>query len=341
MIVLEVLLILLAFCVCVRTALSDWKTGIISNKVLLRFAVLCIVLDIVYYGFVCNDLLPAFLLNFSVISIISILFYAVHIWGGGDSKLMILLGMAAPARHYYYLENEVLPVLSVIVLVFSVGYLYLVGQSVVYAIKRETAFSNKFDKTAIWDFVRDYLMASVYMTFLVNMFTRLIPEFYYDNPVLFLFVNMFVVMFIYEYPVFKSKMLLLLCAVADVVLICSSQVNVSAEQLWIYLVIAILFVIRTLVSRYNYQTIPEENLRPGMIICASNIMMMMSSNIEGLPDKLSEDMACRLTEEQVNAVHKWFKSKKDIDTITIVRKIPFAIFIAIGYGLFILLGLIR
>ena len=173
------------------------------------------------------------------------------------------------------------------------------------------------------------------------MFTRLIPEFYYDNPVLFLFVNIFVVMFIYDYPVFKSKILLVVCAVADLVLMRSAEVNVTLEQLWIYLVIAVLFVIRTLVSRYNYQTIPVDELRPGMILCASNVMMMMSSKIEGLPSRMSEDMACRLSAEEVAAVHKWYKRKKDINTITIVRKIPFAIFIAIGYGLFILLGLIR
>ena len=56
---------------------------------------------------------------------------------------------------------------------------------------------------------------------------------------------------------------------------------------------------------------------------------------------MSEDMACRLTTEEVVAVHKWYKRKKALNTITIVRKIPFAIFIAMGYGLFILLGLIR
>ena len=341
MIVLESLLILFAIWVCLHTAFSDWRTGIVSNKVLLRFAVPCLLLDIAYYGFFCRDLLGVFLLNWLLISIISIVFYAVHIWGGGDSKLMILLGMAAPARHYYYLENEAFPILSVVVLIFSVGYLYLVGQSIVYALRKETAFSSKFNFAAVGDFLRDYLMASIYMTFLVNMFTRLIPEFYYDNPVLFLFVNIFVVMFIYDYPVFKSKMLLVVCAVADIVLMRSAAVNVTLDQLWIYLVIAVLFIIRTLVSRYNYQTIPVEELRPGMILCASNVMMMTSSKIEGLPNRMSEDMACRLTAEEVAAVHRWYKRKKDFNTITIVRKIPFAIFIAIGYGLFILLGLIR
>ena len=184
MIVLESLLILLAIWVCLHTTFSDWRTGIVSNQVLIRFAVPCLLLDIAYYGFFCRDLLTIFLLNWLLISVISILFYAVHIWGGGDSKLMILLGMAAPARHYYYLENEALPILSVVVLIFSVGYLYLVGQSIVYALRKETAFSEKFNAAAIWDFLRDYVIASIYMTFLVNMFTRLIPEFYYDNPVL-------------------------------------------------------------------------------------------------------------------------------------------------------------
>ena len=81
----------------------------------------------------------------------------------------------------YYLGNETLPILSVVVLIFSVGYLYLVGQTVVYALRKETAFSSKLDRFALWDFLREYLMATIYMTFLVQMVMRMVPEFYSDN----------------------------------------------------------------------------------------------------------------------------------------------------------------
>ena len=96
-----------------------------------------------------------------------------------------------------------------------------------------------------------------------------------------------------------------------------------------------------LISRYNYLEISAEELKPGMIPAAASVALMLPSGMADLPSRLSEDLSCRLTEKQIAAIRKWFSKQKDVKEITIVRKIPFAIFIMLGYFLFALMGILR
>ena len=50
---------------------------------------------------------------------------------------------------------------------------------------------------------------------------------------------------------------------------------------------------------------------------------------------MTEDLEARLTEEEAESVHRWEKSKYGSDTVVIVRKIPFAVFLALGTLLFL------
>lgn len=83
--------------------------------------------------------------------------------------------------------------------------------------------------------------------------------------------------------------------------------------------------------KYSYLEISAEELKPGMIPAAASVALMLPSGMADLPSRLSEDLSCRLTEKQIAAIRKWFSKQKDIKEITIVRKIPFAIFITLGY----------
>ena len=121
----------------------------------------------------------------------------------------------------------------------------------------------------------------------------------------------------------------------------TSRALFSLNDIWIYLVIALLFVLRQLIARYNYKNIPISEVKPGMIPSAANVAMMAPSGIPGLPTGTTEDLRCKLSVENIAAIKKWYTKNKNFQTVTIVRKIPFAIFISMGYCLFIFLGLIQ
>jgi len=70
----------------------------------------------------------------------------------------------------------------------------------------------------------------------------------------------------------------------------------------------------------------------------ASVMQMLSSRIPELPTGITEDMTCRLTEAEYQAVLKFHSRKNCPKEITIVRKIPFAAMIATGFALFVLLG---
>ena len=65
------------------------------------------------------------------------------------------------------------------------------------------------------------------------------------------------------------------------------------------------------------------------------IMQFTRSRVKGLPEETSEDMKSGITEEQAEAIRRWKDSKYGKETIIIVRKIPFAIFIFLGTVVFL------
>lgn len=75
----EAVLITLLVCMCGYVTVTDFKRGIIQNKVLLITGAIGLVANIIYYSFFGRPFLTAFILNLSVMMAISVTFYALHI----------------------------------------------------------------------------------------------------------------------------------------------------------------------------------------------------------------------------------------------------------------------
>ena len=61
------------------------------------------------------------------------------------------------------------------------------------------------------------------------------------------------------------------------------------------------------------------------------MIMFQTSKVHSLPGDPSEELTARLTEEEAMAVRRWGKSSQGKPNIWIVRKVPFAIMIYIGF----------
>jgi len=92
---------------------------------------------------------------------------------------------------------------------------------------------------------------------------------------------------------------------------------------------------------YNYKDIPTSSVESGMILSSATTLLFQTSSVRHLPTNYSEDMSARLTEEEANAVRRWEHSVKGKPSVIIVRKIPFAVFIPLGFLLFIIIRIVR
>ena len=105
-------------------------------------------------------------------------------------------------------------------------------------------------------------------------------------------------------------------------------------NLYAYGLLLLALLLRYLLNGYNYKQIPTESVKKGIVLSIPTVMGFTSSRVKGLPQISYEEMRSRLSEEEAEAVLRWKDSKQGKENITIVKKIPFAIFIVLGEILF-------
>ena len=108
-----------------------------------------------------------------------------------------------------------------------------------------------------------------------------------------------------------------------------------------YIVLFLALFLRHIMSGYNYQEIPTKDVEKGMVLSYVTLAKFLPSRVKGLPKQGGEDMRYRITEDEMNAIKRWENSKYGEDTIIIVRKIPFAIFIVTGILLLFIIRILR
>ena len=67
------------------------------------------------------------------------------------------------------------------------------------------------------------------------------------------------------------------------------------------------------------------------ILSVYSSMIMQHSRVKGLPGLSTEDLKSRLTEDEAESIKRWGKTEKGLSEIAVVRRIPFAVFIFLGY----------
>ena len=199
----ESVLITLLLCMCFYVTITDLKHGVIQNKVLLITGAIGLVANVIYYFFFGRQFLTAFLLNLAVMMAISVAFYALHIWAAGDSKLLILTIFLIPAR-IYYKGNNVTATVVIMIIVFSIAYLYIIGESIYLGIKEKNLFKINRVTTDIKLMTIQYIKCTCLVT-LFGFTTRLLlPEFYDKNIELFMILNMIIVLLSYNFKFFDK-----------------------------------------------------------------------------------------------------------------------------------------
>lgn len=344
MIILEIIMIGLAVALCVQSAWTDFHTGQILNKHLIRYIVAGTAANVIYYGFFCQDTLLRTVLNLLVIAAISIGFYAMHVWSAGDSKLLLTIVYLLPGRIFWSHSDTVVPAVYIFMAVFTLGYLYLIGEAICldirnHKIQKPSITIDSVSRTAL-SFLRGFVFLYAWNFLLQAAF----PEFVEQNVMLVSLISYFLISIVREYRFYNSTWFLWLCIVMDVALIVlTGQIPGVGNILYMarsYALVLVVMFATWIASKYSYESIPTTEVKPGMVLSKSTVILFAPSRVKGLPQNSYEDLRSRLTEDEAAAVCRWASSKYGKSSVVIVRKIPFATFIALGTGIMILYNVV-
>lgn len=335
MTILESAMIATMFLICIFSSITDLKNGIVKNKNMLIGFIFAILFNVFYYVFFAKEYFLAFVLNFAVMTFLSITFYATHIWAAGDSKLLIIVISLIPAR-LYFSGNNVAASVNILIIIFSLAFIYYVGESIYLSIKEKEHISFKSFRIDVKKMVLQYIKCTCVVTIVTFVFSNFLQNFYAANIELFMVVNMLIVFSICNISILDKWFILTPLVVATVFILILQNINLETLNLKIYIVVAIVVVLRIIAERHNYRIINTNDTKPGMVLSYSTIVQFMPSRIKGLPTNTTEDIRSRITTEEANSIIRWKDSKYGKSSIVIVRKIPFAIFITVGSMIFVI-----
>lgn len=329
-ILLTILLVLLAI-----AGHTDCKSSIIANRLLIACSLVAIPIDVLYYSLWGRPYLLAFLLNIVLLTVVSAVFYCYHLWAAGDSKLLFVVGLLIPGRAYTFGDLGPASSFTIVVFTFSIAFIFVIFESVWLILKNHVKLKLALPSIDWWRILGSYV-AMVAATTLFNMLLQFFPgNIFAGNPLLVTAIDFLAVLTLIQLrDKLSTKWLIVISAALWSLLLTMRLANLvelgDAINPRSWLVVLAMILCRWVAERFNYQTIPTAEVRAGQILSAATVIGFTTSRVKGLPDGMTEDLRSRITEDEAQSVRRWATSAQGKESIIIVRKIPFAVFIGIG-----------
>lgn len=340
MIIIETFLVVAFILLGIIASISDVRDGRIYNKTLLGFVLPGIVLCAIYYGYFARDLFWLFVINFGVIALISLILFYTHSFAGGDCKLTLVMAMLYPANEYLVYGKSDVTLYFALCLAILYGYFYLLLFSICSLVKRKTKITKEYLKGYLGNFLKSFLSASGYIC-LINLFIIIGMRGIYVNEWIVRIVCMISAWLVGKESKFKKWQIVVGVYLIDIVIgwiLGFIPFSFNPEN---YMLVILLLLCQMTIRTSLYQEVKICDLKKGMILSSISSMLMQNSRVRGLPPISSEDLKSRLTEDQVESIGRW-ASSRNVLTVTIVRKIPFAIFIFAGFlSYFVIWGMVK
>ncbi len=318
------------------SAYTDFRGGTIPNRLILAGLAAGAICHTVILLFGAAPYYPYWLLCMAAADVLAFGMFWGRLWAAGDAKLFMVLFFLTPPRLFDAgrLANSVMPY----IFIFVPALCWMLCDSIVRMIRKEP---RRHQSTDIRGWLAGCLKTIAEVTALHCVIRALLPDFAGDNE-----LPVFVILMVYAYicgntRILRSLPAALLHAALALGIWLAMGWSVQMPDLRGYLVLAAVMGIRRIAGMYNYQMIPSAKAARGMIPTAETVLMFRPSRVQGLPDDPSEQLTARMTEDQAAAVRRWEKSAKGQPEIWIVRKVPFAFMIAIGFTAWMLFMLLR
>lgn len=334
MIIIKSVLVSLLAVVGIICSYTDIKKSIIPNKVIfvfLPFSVICIV---IYFCFAGTSDILKYIVVVVLTIIIGFFMYFLHIWAGGDVKLFILLSLLIPPD----LIKQSSPIAAVFVFtfIFAIAFVFLVFQSLYLTIKKEKRVV-KFNREIS---LKHSICPVVTVMAMQTVFRLMFKSYYFNYISLFLFLNILVVLGISKIKWIINNFVIIVFSIISVVgIIANIHDGYYTFDLRNVVIVFVVILFRALAEKYNYKEINTSDVKQGMILSYSTVLQFANSRVKGLPLFTTEDISSRITFDEAESIKRWERSKNGKSTIIILRKVPFAIFIFLGYLFYILMGI--
>ena len=315
--------------ICLVAAVTDWKKGKIYNRWLSFGMIPASVLVVLYY-YGHRESIRLFLVNLLAAVAIAILFYALKMWGAGDSKLWMFLNFLFPAGWYVTTDSMLFPSMLIFMLIFLEAYLYVFLESLWYRFFKENEGiqlpKEKFDVQQIWNL----LFSISFLSLVYTLCACFMGEYYESNRIFFAVVGVLLTGQLVAVQ-FRGKKILtvILCILYMAGAMMSGGMRMKDLGLTVLLVLVSHFSLK-FAEKYNYEWVKTSEVKSGMILSYFAVQQFSCSRVKGLPETTDETTKSRITQEQAESIHRWEKSKYGKEYIMVVRYIPFAVFVLAG-----------
>ena len=345
MIILEALLLTNLIVLLVCSSYTDCKESIVKNRTLAKCGAVAAILDAIYYLGFASEYFVLAATNMLLLVIVAIAFYGYHLWAAGDSKLLFIVGLCIPGRFYSFWDIGIWSGFVIIVLTFSIAFIFVVAESIVLGIRNKDLFKVSFGQPHFLEGIVSYFSMVGSILVINLLFSRLFHNLYNSDTVFATAINFLVVLTLIHLRA-KLRFRILVCYTVAIWLLIAGLTVTHVVSLsttfdvrsWL-LVLGIMGV-RLISEKYNYKAIPTSEVRKGNILSAATVMSFKPSRVQGLPTGMTEDLRSRITAEEAESIHRWETSSLGKPFVVIVRKIPFATFISIGTIIFLLIEVI-
>lgn len=312
---------------------SDLEAGVVRNKVLAAFFAIAIAYDFVYYGFFASDLFALFLGNFALVSAASLIMFYSHSFAGGDCKMAIVMAALYPAGCCLTIWGTSATLVLSLALSLASGYCFLLVGSARAIAKKKASFTLGYVKESARNYLRVYVAAVSYISF-VGCCAAYLGAYGFETGVWIVRgICLVVALCVGKLPKLRKPIMFIPAACLTLmfsVATGTAPISLSLENCLI--VLALLFC-QMVIKTSIYERVAVEDLKKGMILSALSSIAMQASVTKGLPGVSTEDLRSRLSEEEAESIKIWARATRT-ETLAVVRKIPFAAFVSVGFLLY-------
>ena len=336
MISIDLCIIILIIIGCSISTFSDIKYGKISNKVVVAYGSIPIILN--WISTFLLDGWISYIGNSIIVIIIAVLLYGFHVWAGGDCKMMIFIALATPVSLYWNYNGFAYNYCFIYAFIFSFGFIYVCFDNINMFYRKHESIDKRKLTTEFRTSIFRYLKAIVYLSAIGQIYLYLIYPYIKIPVVLYTLFCITCIFFTNKVSVLSNKWVVVIIASVDICFFIFTG-NITISTMWsTYVIVIALMFLRVVSKSFNYEDISTYDVKRGMILSQETSLLMQRSRVKGLPTVSDESLKSRLNEEEVDAIKRWANSKYGLDSIRIVRKIPFAIFITGGLIAYFIMG---
>lgn len=336
--IIECASLILLFGLCIITTASDIKYGIIQNRVLIWFLIPSLFLDVLYYGIIARDLFTLFLANVFALATIALVLFYTYSFAGGDCKLAITMGLIFPANYYLSYGNSAVTLFFTIGFAILYGYIFMLITSIVNLIQRKSKLTAKYIGDYLKSFIVSFVSALAYIC-LLNLVFTIIGRFVFVNDWIIRIICMITTWMVGKLSAMRKWYVVVPIIIIDIVVGTIMQTmpfSINPEN---YVLVVILLICQMAIRASIYEDVKIEDVKKGMILSMASTIPMQNSRFKGMPGISTEDLRSRLTTDEVESIKRWGKSR-NITKVTVMKKIPFAVFLSMGFLSYFVLGIV-